>query len=124
MEHLKEEKTTLMKKITEAYENQDLHGLLKLEKEHLGHREFSEDKVELYMKHINERLKELKNFEASLKKFGPLSTIYQFIYSQKITLQEQNIINELRKIEMEVEKEKELQQVIWDSSSLKSYLKC
>ena len=123
LEHLKEEKTSLMKKITEAYENQDLHGLLKLEKEHLGPREFSEDKVELYIKHINDRLKELKTLEASLKKYGPLSTIYQYIYSQKMTTQEQNIFNELKKLEDEVDKEKELQQIIWDSSSLKSYLK-
>ncbi len=123
LEHLKEEKTSLMKKITEAYENQDLHGLLKLEKEHLGPREFSEDKVELYIKYINDRLKELKNLEASLKKYGPLSSIYQFVYSQKSSIQEKNIFNELRKLKEEVEKEKELQQIIWDSSSLKSFLK-
>lgn len=121
-EHLKEEKTTLMKKITAAYENQDLYGLLKLEKEHLGPREFTEDKVELYIKHINDRLKELKSFEASLKKHGPLATVYRFIYSQKVTIQEYNLKNEISKIEDEVQKEKELQQVIWDSGTLRNYL--
>ncbi len=123
LEHLKEEKTSLMKKITAAYENQDLYGLLKLEKEHLGEREFSEDKMELYTKHINDRLKGLKSFEASLKKHGPLSTVYKFIYSQKVTIQEYNIKNELSKIEDEVQKEKELQQIIWDSGTMKNYLK-
>lgn len=123
IEHLKEAKTSLMKKITEAYENQDLFGLLKLEKEHLGPREFSKDKVELYIKYINDRLKELKIFESDLKKHGPLSTIYRSIYSQKVTIQEQNILNELRKLEDEVLKEKELQQIIWDISTLKSFLK-
>lgn len=123
LEHLKEEKTSLMKKITAAYENQDLYGLLKLEKEHLGVREFSEDKVELYIKHINDRLKELKSFEASLKKHGPLSTVYKLIYSQKVTIQEYNIKNELSKIKDEVQKEKELQQIIWDSGTMKNYLK-
>jgi len=123
LEHLKEEKTSLMKKITAAYENQDLYGLLKLEKEHLGAREFSEDKVELYIKHINDRLKELKSFEADLKKHGPLAGVYKFIYSQKATVQEDNIKNELFKIGCEVEKEKELQQIIWDSRTLKKYLK-
>ncbi|MBC7715124.1 MAG: hypothetical protein H7177_17395 [Rhizobacter sp.] len=117
-EHLKEEKTALMKKITAAYENQDLYGLLKLEKEHLAPREFSEDKIELYIKHINDRLKELKFYEATLKKHGPLSTIYKMIYSRKPTMQEYNIKNELSKIENEVEKEKELQQIIWDRTTL------
>ena len=123
LEHLKEEKTNLMKKITAAYENQDLYGLLKLEKEHLGPREFSEDKIELYIKHINDRLKELKSFEASLKKHGPLAKIYRFIYSRKTTIQEFNIRNELAKIEEEIQKEKELQSIFWDRSSLRHYLK-
>ena len=123
LEHLKEEKTNLMKKITAAYENQDLYGLLKLEKEHLGPREFSEDKIELYIKHINDRLKELKSFEASLKKHGPLAKIYRFIYSRKTTIQEFNIRNELAKIEEEIQKEKELQSIFWDRSCLRHYLK-
>ena len=123
LEHLKEEKTNLMKKITAAYENQDLYGLLKLEKEHLGPREFSEDKIELYIKHINDRLKELKSFEASLKKYGPLAKMYRFIYSRKTTIQEFNIRNELSKIEAEIQKEKELQSIFWDRSSLRNYLK-
>jgi hypothetical protein len=123
LEHLKEEKTSLMKKITAAYENQDLYGLLKLEKEHMGPREFSEDKIELYIKHINDRLKELKSFEARLKKHGPLSTIYKYIYSRQVTIQEYNIKNELSKIEEEVRKEKVLQQIIWDSGSLRNYFK-
>lgn len=123
LEHLKDEKTSIMKKITAAYENQDLYGLLKLEKEHLGPREFSEDKIELYIKHINDRLKELKSFESRLKKHGPLSTIYRFIYSRKTTMQEYNIRNELSKIEDEVQKERELQPIIWDKSSLRHYLK-
>lgn len=123
LEHLKEEKTNLMKKITAAYENQDLYGLLRLEKEHLGLREFSEDKIELYIKHINDRLKELKSFESSLKKYGPLAKIYRFIYSRKTTIQEFNIRNELSKIEEEIQKEKELQSIFWDRSSLRYYLK-
>lgn len=123
LEHLKEERTSLMKKITAAYENQDLYGLLKLEKEHIGPREFSDDKVELYIKYINNRLKELKSFEASLKKHGPLSTIYKMIYSQKVTIQEYNIKNELSKLEEELRKEKELQQIVWDSLTLSNYLK-
>lgn len=123
LEHLKEEKTSLMKKITAAYENQDLHGLLRLEKEHLGPREYTEDKIELYIKHINDRLKELKAFENRLKKHGPLSTVYKYIYSRKTTIQEYNIQNELEKIEAEVETERELQNMIWDSGSLRSYLK-
>jgi hypothetical protein len=123
LEHLKEEKTNLMKKITAAYENQDLYGLLRLEKEHLGPREFSEDKIELYIKHINDRLKELKSFESSLKKYGPLAKIYRFIYSRKTTIQEFNIRNELSKIEEEIQKEKELQSIFWDRSSLRYYLK-
>ena len=123
LEHLKEEKTSLMKKITAAYENQDLYGLLKIEKDHLGPREFTEDKIELYIKHINDRLKELKSFEASLKKHGPLSKIYRFIYSRKTTILEYNIRNELSKIEEEVLKEKELQSIFWDKSSLRNYLK-
>jgi len=123
LEHLKEERTTLMKKITAAYENQDLYGLLKLEKEHVGPREFSDDKVELYTKYINNRLKELKTFEAELKKHGPLSTIYKMIYSQKVTIQEYNIKNELSKLEEELQKEKQLQQIVWDSLSLSNYLK-
>ena len=122
-EHLKEEKTALMKKITAAYENQDLYGLLKIEKEHMGPREFSEDKVELYIKHINDRLKELKAFEAQLKKHGPLSAIYKYIYAQKPTMREYNIKNELSKIEDEVQKEKELQSILWDRASLKNFLK-
>lgn len=123
LDHLKEEKTSLMKKITAAYENQDLYGLLKLEKEHLGPREFSEDKVELYIKYINDRLKSLKSLEARLKKNGPLSTIYKVIYSQKVTIQEYNIKNELSKLDDEVRKEKELQQIIWDSGTLRNFLK-
>lgn len=123
LEHLKDEKTNLMKKITEAYENQDLYGLLKLEKEHMAPREFSEDKIELYIKHINDRLKGIKALEAQLKKYGPLSTIYKMIYSRKATMQEYNIKNELSKIEEEVRKEKVLQQIFWDSSSLRNYLK-
>jgi hypothetical protein len=123
LEHLKEEKTSLMKKITEAYENQDLYGLLKLEKEHLGPREFSEEKIDLYIKHINDRLKELKAFENRLKKHGPLASVYRFFYSRKATIQEYNIRNELSKVEEEVEKEKELQTIIWDRTSLKDYLK-
>ncbi len=123
LEHLKDEKTDLMKKITAAYENQDLYGLLKLEKEHLGPREFSEDKIELYIKHINDRLKEIKLFEGSLKKHGPLASVYKMIYSQKITIQEYNIKNELSKLEKEVQREKEFQQVIWDSLSLRNFLK-
>ncbi len=122
-DHLKEEKTNLMKKITAAYENQDLHGLLKLEKEHIGPREFSEDKLKLYIKHINDRIKELKSYEASLKKYGPLSTIYKMIYSRKATIQEYNIQNELMKLEEEVRREKNLQQIIWDSTTLRNYLK-
>lgn len=122
-EHLKEEKTALMKKITAAYENQDLYGLLKIEKEHMGPREFTEDKIDLYLKHINDRLKELRTFENRLKKSGPLATIYRFIYARKATIQEYNIRNELSKIEDEVEKEKELQNMIWDKGSLRSYLK-
>lgn len=123
LEHLKEERTSLMKKITAAYENQDLYGLLKLEKEHMGEREFSEDKMELYIKHINDRLKALKSLEASLKKHGPLSTVYKFIYSRQVTIQEYNITNELSKIEEEVRKEKILQQIIWDNGSLRNYFK-
>jgi hypothetical protein len=123
VEHLKEEKTILMKKITAAYENQDLYGLLKLEKEHLGHREFTEDKIELYVKYINERLKKIKYFEGSLKKHGPLSGIYKTIYSQKVTIQEYNIKNEISKFEAEIEREKELQQVLWDASTLKNFMK-
>lgn len=123
LEHLKEERTTLMKKITAAYEDQDLYSLLKLEKEHLGPREFSEDKIELYIKHINDRLKRLKEFEGRLKKHGPLSSIYSFIYSRKATIQEYNIRTELSKIEEEVEKEKELQNILWDKGSLRQYLK-
>lgn len=122
-EHLKEEKTNLMKKITAAYENQDLYGLLKLEKEHMGPREFSEDKLELYIKHINVRLKQIKIFEAELKKHGPLSTIYQLFYSKKPTIQEYNIKHEISKIEEEVRKEKILQQIIWDSTTMRNYLK-
>lgn len=123
LEHLKEEKTDLMKKITAAYENQDLYGLLQLEKEHMEPREFSEDKIELYIKHINDRLKELKSFEASLKKNGPLSTVYKYLFSRQVTIQEYNITNELSKIEEEVRKEKVLQQIIWDSGSLRNYFK-
>ena len=122
-EHLKEEKTDLMKKITAAYENQDLYSLLKLEKEQLGPRELSEDKLKLYIKHINDRLKELKSFEAMLKKHGPLSSVYQLIYSRKVTVQEYNIKNELLKIEEEVRQEKVLQQIMWDSTTLRQYLK-
>ena len=123
LEHLKEEKTDIMKKITAAYENQDLYGLLKLEKEHLGPREFSEDKIELYIKYINDRLKELKSFENRLKKHGPLATVYRFIFSRKPNIQEYNIRNELSKIEEEIQKEKELQPIIWDKSSLRHFLK-
>lgn len=122
LEHLKEERTSLMKKITEAYENQDLYGLLKIEKEHMGPREFSEDKIELYIKHINDRLKELRSFENNLKKHGPLSIVYRFIYSRKTTIQEYNIRNEISKIEEEVEKERELQNVVWDKVTLKRFL--
>lgn len=123
LEHLKEEKTSLMKKITAAYENQDLYGLLKLEKENLGPREFSEDKIELYLKHINDRLKELKSFEARLKKNGPLASIYKFVYSRKATVLESNILNELSKIQDEVQKEKELQLILWDSFTLRNFFK-
>ncbi len=123
LEHLKEEKTNLMKKITAAYESQDLYGLLKLEKEHLGPREFSEDKIDLYVKHINDRLKALKTLESSLKKHGPLSSVYRFFYSRKTTILEYNIRNEVSKVEAEVEKEKELQTLIWDRTSLKDFLK-
>jgi hypothetical protein len=123
LEHLKEEKTSLMKKITAAYENQDLYGLLKLEKEHLGPREFSEDKIELYIKHINDRLKELKAFEGRLKKSGALASIYKFVYSRKATVLESNILNELAKIHNEVKKEKELQQILWDSFTLRDFFK-
>lgn len=123
LEHLKEEKTSLMKKITAAYENQDLYGLLKLEKEHLGHREFSEEKVDLYIKHINDRLKGLKSIEATLKKHGPLSAIYKMIYSRKVTTQEYNIKNELSKIENKIQKEKQFQQVLWDSTTLRNFFK-
>jgi hypothetical protein len=123
LEHLKDEKTDIMKKIIQAYEDQDLYGLLKIEKDHLGPREFSEDQIELYIKHINIRLKDLKAFEARLKKHGPLSAVYKFIYSRKITIQEYNISNELSKIEEEVQREKELQPILWDKGSLKSYLK-
>lgn len=122
-EALKEEKTVLMKKINEAYVNQDLYGLLKLEKEHIGHREFTDDNIDNYIKHINEQLKELKVFEASLKKHGPLSTIYRFVYSEKATEQDFNILSELKKLEAEVLEEKEFQQSIWDKSTLVSYLK-
>jgi hypothetical protein len=123
LEHLKEEKTNLMKKITEAYDNQDLYGLLKLEKEHLAPREFTEDKMELYIKFINDRLKELKAFKARLTKHGPLSTIYRFIYSRKTTILEYNVRNELMKIEEEIQKEKDLQTFLWDRASLRDYLK-
>jgi hypothetical protein len=123
LEHLKEEKTDIMKKITAAYENQDLYGLLKLEKEHLAPREFTEDKIELYIKHINDRLKEVKYFENTLKKHGPLATVYRFLYSRKPYIQEMNIRNELAKIEEEVVKEKALQNLFWDRSSLRYYLK-
>jgi hypothetical protein len=123
LEHLKEEKTSLMKKITAAYENQDLYGLLKLEKEHLGPREFTEDKIELYIKHINDRLKELRSFEARLKKHGPLAAIYKFIYARKTTIQEYNIRNEISKVEDEVQREKEFQNIIWDRGTLRNYLK-
>lgn len=123
LEHLKEEKTSLMKKITAAYENQDLHGLLRLEKEHMAPREYTEDKIELYIKHINDRLKELKALENRLKKHGPLSTVYKYIYSRKTTIQEFNIQNELEKLEAEVERVRELQNMIWDSGSLRSYLR-
>ena len=123
LEHLKDEKTDLMKKITAAYENQDLYGLLKLEKEHLGPREFSEDKIEIYIKHINDRIKEIKLFEGSLKKHGPLASIYRMIYSQKIAIQEYNIKNELSKLAEESQREKEFQQIIWDSLSLRNFLK-
>jgi len=123
LEHLKDEKTSLMKKITAAYENQDLYGLLKLEKEHLGGREFTEEKIELYIKQINDRLKEVKSFEGSLKKHGPLSTVYRFLYSRKSTIQEYNIRNEISKIEEELQREKELQNMVWDRTSLKIFLK-
>jgi hypothetical protein len=123
LEHLKEEKTDIMKKITAAYENQDLYGLLKLEKEHLGPRDFSEHKIELYIKHINDRLKEVKYFENTLKKHGPLATVYRFLFSRKPNIQEFNIRNELAKIEEEVVKEKALQNLFWDRSSLRYYLK-
>ncbi len=123
LEHLKEVKTDIMKKITAAYENQDLYGLLKLEKEHLGPREFSEDKIELYIKYINSRLKELKTFENRLKKNGPLATVYRFIFSRKPNIQEYNIKNELSKIEEEILREKELQTTIWDKSSLRYFLR-
>lgn len=123
LEHLKEEKNSIMKKITAAYDNQDLYGLLKLEKEHLGPRDFSEDKIELYMKHVNERLKELKSFESRLKKHGPLSIIYRFIFSRKPTIQEYNLRNEISKIEGEVLKEKELRQIFCDRGSLRIFLK-
>lgn len=112
-----------MKKITAAYENQDLYGLLKLEKEYLGAREFTEDKVELYIKHINDRQKELKSFEASLKKDGPLSSIYRFIYSRKAAVLESNLRKELSKLEGEVQKEKELQLDLWDRTTLRNFLK-
>lgn len=123
LEHLKEEKTTLMKKITAAYENQDLSGLLRLEKEHLGAREISEEKIELYIKHINERLKEVRAYEHRLKKHGPLAQIYRFLYDRKTTLQEYNIRTELSKLEDEVQREKELQPMLWDRSSLKNFLR-
>lgn len=123
LEHLKEEKTSLMQKITAAYENDDLYGLLKLEKEHLGVRELTDDKLELYIKHINDRLKEVKAFEGRLKKYGPLAAIYKFIYAHKSTIQEYNVRNELSKIEDEVQREKELQSMIWDRVSLRDLLK-
>ena len=122
-EHLKEEKTALMKKITAAYENQDLYGLLKIEKDHMAPREFTADKIDLYLKHINDRLKELRAFENRLKKSGPLATVYRFIYARKTTIQEYNIRNELSKIEDELEKEKDLQNILWDKGSLRSYLR-
>lgn len=122
-EHLKEEKTALMQKITAAYENQDLYGLLKIEKDHMAPREFTADKIDLYLKHINDRLKELRVFENRLKKSGPLATVYRFIYARKTTIQEYNIRNELSKIEDEVEKEKDLQNILWDKGSLRSYLR-
>ena len=123
LEHLKVQKTSVMKKITAAYDNLDLYGLLKIEKEYLGAKEFSEDKIELYLKHITDRQKELKSFEARLKKHGLLSSIYRFIYSRKVTILEDNIKQELTKLENEVQKEKELQQVLWDTTTLRNYLK-
>lgn len=123
LEHLREEKTSRMKKISAAYENQDLYGLLKLEKEYQGPKDFSEDKMELYVKFINDRQKELKVFEGQLKKHGPLAPIYKYIYSQKVSGIEINIKNEVGRVAEKVQKEKELQQIFWDSTTLRNFFK-
>lgn len=56
------------------------------------------------------------------KKAWSSGAIYKVLFSQDNSVTEANILNEISKIEEEVKKEKALQQIIWDSGTLKNFI--
>ncbi len=122
-ESRKEEKNILMKRITEAYEKNDLFTLLKLEAEHLGLPDTAGGKFALYMKELNQKFNALKQEKAMLTKWGPLAPIYQTLYSKKTAVSESKFQAQLQGIRAQVTREESFSEIYSDQEYLRSYIR-
>jgi hypothetical protein len=121
-EALRAEKTNMMKLITKAYEDQDLHTLLMLSMQNLDLQEASEQKLEIYLKELEAKIAKLKFKRKELMKFGPLSSIYKTFYSKKKKGVEQKVRGEMLFLQDKVSREQEMCDVYSDRRRLKDFL--
>jgi hypothetical protein len=122
-EELKLKKTALTQEITEAYKKKDLHQLLKFEMEHAKSLEATTEKLAIYIRELNEKIKKLKSEKKKLTKFGPLTPFYEKFYSRKTNEIDKKIQAELKSLEERVWSEQAFGGMFNDHKRFRTYLK-
>jgi hypothetical protein len=117
------EKNLLMKRVTEAYEKEDLHALLLIMAEFTDMKEPMEGKLETYIKALNKKLKDLKDQKLFLMKWGPLADVYQMLYSRNPKKVDAKIRAQVNEMKDRVQKEEFFGDIYSDDLYLKSFLK-
>ncbi len=118
----KQEKTHLLKKVSEAYQNSDVHTLLSFVADYLGLGEI-EGRIGLYLKELNKKIKRLKDEKLELTRWGPLAQIYRNVYSRNPAKVDLRIRAQLEALRLQIKEERSCAEIYADESYLKTYLR-
>jgi len=124
------QKTNILKKVTSAYEDNDIYELVKIMAEHKlhdGNDIFNEEDSEIlltYNKLLDEKLKRLKDKEDEIKYNGRLAFVYRNFYSGDDLRSAYKIMNDKKKeVQSVIDNNSGLLRTAQDVKMLKEYLK-
>lgn len=121
-EDKKDEKSEIFQKVNDAYKKNDLYELMKLDASLTVGCIDSDEKIKIYTKELNSKIRSLEKEFFEMKNIGPLSPFHIGFYAKTRLGISAKILREGQKLKDAIKEEKELQKIFLDAKALKDYI--